>query len=430
MNNGFINQMTDFREWLIYNQAGDKMIYVLAFFVIMAMIGVFVTKKYRIPIVVAYVFLGIILSVDLISRLPFFSMEFKEWYAFTVENFGFTSHLALGFIAFTAGSELSLRTLKRLGKSIVYITILQALGAFLIVFLGVSLLGYPSYMALILGAIATATNPAATVMVFKEYRAEGLVSSMIMAVVAIGDAVALLIFSLIKPIAQIQTGEGAFRLKEVLLIPAIEIVASLALGILIGYFSQKIIVNADDKTKKILIIISTIIGAIALSMFFHLSPLITNMAVGFAYRNFARKNLGIAEYMDTMTIPIYAIFFILAGTGINFSSIASLSFLALASVFFLTRISGKIFGSCLGAFMAKSPDKVKKYVGLGLFSHSGVAIALAYTVQREFVAVPATGMLIFNILLLTAALTEVLGPFATKYAIMKAGESRELMNRD
>ncbi|MEJ6952425.1 cation:proton antiporter [Natronospora cellulosivora (SeqCode)] len=422
--NNFFNQMDEVKEWLLYHHTGDKIIYVLAFFIIMAMLGVFITKRYRIPFVIAYVFLGIFLSVDLLRRIPFLSTEFKEWYAFTVENLGFISHLALGFIAFTIGSELSIRTLKQLGKSMVYITILQAVVSFVLVALGVIALGYPLYMGLILGAIATATNPAATVMVFQEYGAEGLLSSMIMAVVAIGDAVALLIFSLARPIALMQAADaGTFQISEIFLIPAIEIFGSLALGILIGYLSQKVMLRVDDKVKKVLLIVSTIVGGVALSLFLHLSPLITNMAVGFAYRNFARRNPGIADYLDTMTIPLYAMFFILAGTEINFSRIASLSFMVLAIVFFISRLAGKYAGAYLGASLAKAPDKVKKYVGLGLFSHSGVAIALAFIVQRELVVAPDAGLLIFNILLLTAAFTEVVGPLTTKYAIIKAGES-------
>jgi len=425
MDSLYSGRMLEVKEWLLYNQAGDKIIYIIAFFTIMSLLVVFLTKKLKVPIVVGYVFLGILLSVDLIERLPFLTVEAKEWYGFTVESFDYISHLALGFIAFTIGSELSIRVLKKLGKSITYITVVQALGAFFVVAAGVYLLGYPIYMALLLGAIATATAPAATVMVLQEYRAEGLITSMILAVVAIDDALALIIFSLIEPIALIQfSGGGALHLGQVLLVPAFEIFGSIIVGLILGYFSQKLVVSIDDKTKKVLTLLATIIGGTAFSIMFHLSPLITNMAIGFAYRNFARKNLGIAEHMDTITIPLYALFFIIAGTEISFDGIASWTFFALAAVYFLTRVIGKVGGSWLGAVIAKAPEKVRKYVGLGLLPQSGVAIALAYTVQKDFINVPSVGTLIFNILLITAALTEVVGPLATKYAITKAGENR------
>ncbi|MFP4015494.1 MAG: cation:proton antiporter [Halanaerobiales bacterium] len=421
----FYENMLEVKDWLIYNQAGNKVIYIVAFFTIMSLGIVFLTKKMKVPIVVGYVFLGILLSSDLIGRLPLLSAEAKEWYAFTVENIGYISHVALGFIAFTIGSELSIRLIKKLGKSISYITILQALGAFIIVTVGVILLGYPIYIALVLGAIATATAPAATVMVLQEYRAEGIITSMILAVVAIDDALALIIFSLIQPIALIQfSGEGALNFSHIVLFPLLEIIASIAVGLLLGYISQKVVVEIDDKTKKVLTLLATILGGIALSISLHLSPLITNMAIGFAYRNFTRKNPGVAEPMDTITIPLYALFFIIAGTEIQFDGIASVSFLILAAVYFGARIIGKVGGSWLGAVIAKAPEKVRKYVGLGLLPQGGVAIALAYTVQQDFINAPEVGTLIFNILLITAAMTEVVGPLATKYAITKAGENQ------
>ncbi|MFP4661635.1 MAG: cation:proton antiporter [Halanaerobiales bacterium] len=425
MDTELIERLQTIEEWLIYNQAGNKVIYIIAFFTVMALGVVFLTKKMKVPIVVGYVFLGILLSSDLIGRLPFLSQEAKEWYGFTVANFSYISHLALGFIAFTIGSELSIRLIKKLGKSITYITVLQALGAFSIVTIGVLLLGYPVYIALLLGAIATATAPAATVMVLREYRAEGIITSMILAVVAIDDALALIIFSLIGPIALIQfSGEGTLNLSNIVMFPLLEIILSIAVGLLLGYISQKVVVEIDDKTKKVLTLLTTILGGTALSILFHLSPLITNMAIGFAYRNFTRKNPGVAEPMETITIPLYALFFIIAGTEIQFDGIASVTFLVLAAVYFIARIIGKVGGSWLGAVIAKAPEKVRKYVGLGLLPQSGVAIALAYTVQQDFINAPSVGTLIFNILLITAAMTEVVGPLATKYAITKAGENQ------
>lgn len=427
MNQQAIETLREMKEWIFFHQAGDKVIYVISIFITLAVISVFISKKYKIPIVVGYVFLGILFSVNVFERLPFLSEEQIEWYTYTVESFDYLSHLALGFIAFTIGSELSIRLIKKLGKSITYIVLIQALGAFLLVCLAILAFGQPLYLALVLGSIATATAPAATVMVLREYNAEGLLTSMILAVVAIDDALALIVFSLIKPLALIQfNGQGHLSLEHALLWPLIEIVGSILLGITIGYLSQKIIINNEEKTKKVLILVATIIIGIAFSIMFKLSPLITNMAIGFAYRNFARKNLGVGDYMDTLTIPLYAMFFILAGTEIRFSHMTSRTFIVLAAVYFLARVFGKVGGAWLGAVLANSPEKIKKYIGLGLLPQSGVAIALAYTIQKEFVSKPEVGLLVFNLLLITAALTEVVGPLATKYAIIKAGEAREL----
>lgn len=422
MESKMVEQILSYEEWFINNQVGNKEIFLISFFVVSALIIVLIAKKYNIPIVVGYVFLGILLSVEVINVIPFLSLEHKVWYAFLISSFEYLTSIALGFIAFTIGSELSLKLFKKLGKSITYIVLIQGLGAFLMVFLGVLLIGYEMYIALLLGAIASATAPAATVMVIKEYNAKGPVTSMIMAVVGLDDGLALILFSLIKPIAYNQyTGQTDFNLNQMVVTPLVEVFGSILIGLIIGYLSVTFIQNIEDKTKKILTLIATISLGISLSLLFNLSPLITNMMVGFSYRNFARKNLDIADYLDTLTVPLYAMFFILAGTEIRFS-VLNYSFIWLAIVYSTMRVIGKVGGASLAAYLANTSDNIRKYVGLGLLPQSGVAIALAYTVQQQFTKEPQLGLLIFNILLFTAALTEIFGSFATKYALTKADE--------
>jgi Kef-type K+ transport system membrane component KefB len=423
MESTLVQELQELQHWLLINQVGNKGIYLLGILTFLAFLTVILTKKIKAPIVVGYVFLGILLSTDVIQVLPFLEEVQKEWYEFTLKNLGYITDIALAFIAFTIGSELSLKLLKSLGKNITIVVFLEAVAAFSLVTLSIIALGQPIYVGLLLGAIASATAPAATVMVIKEYKAEGPLTSMIMAVVGIDDAIALTIFSFIQPIAFIQySGSGELSLINSLLYPLLEIFGSVLIGLVVGFISQKYILKVENKTKKIMTIVSTIIGGVALSILFHLSPLITNMSIGFAYRNFARKNPGIEGYMDTLTTPLYAMFFVLAGTEIQLSSIASGSFLLIAFVYILARLTGKVGGAYLGGVLTNAPDKIKKYVGLGLFPQSGVAIALAYTVQKQFASAPEVGLLVFNTLLFTAALTEVIGPLATKYALTKAGE--------
>ena len=424
-----INQLYQIEEWFLENQVSNKELYLIAFFITTALLIVLIAKKYNIPIVVGYVFLGILLSIEVINALPFLTMAQKVWYAYVINSFEYVTQLALGFIAFTIGSELSIRLFKKLGKSITYIVLIQGLGAFLLVFIGVLLIGYELYLALILGAIASATAPAATVMVIREYNAEGPVTSMIMAVVGLDDALALILFSLIKPLAYNQyTGQTNFNLNHMIFAPIIEVLGSILVGITIGYLSVKLMEGFEDKTKKILTLIATIVAGLSFAIFFEFSPLITNMTIGFAYRNFSRKNLNIADYIDTLTIPLYAMFFVLAGTEIRFS-VVNPSFILLAAIYSITRVIGKIGGTSLGAILSNSSENIKKYVGLGLLPQSGVAIALAYTVQNEFTQEPKIGLLVFNILLFTAALTEIFGSFATKYALTKADEINKSQKR-
>lgn len=184
----------EIEEWLVINNIGNQELYLISILLLFALLIVFVAKKYRVPIVVGYVFLGILLSPDVVSILPIMDHNLAETYSLLLSNLDYLTQIALAFIAFTIGSELSIKTIKRLGKSIFYIALFESLSAFIVVTGIIYLLGYPLFMALLLGAIASATAPAATVMVLKEYKAEGPLTSTIMAVVGLDDALALIIF--------------------------------------------------------------------------------------------------------------------------------------------------------------------------------------------------------------------------------------------
>jgi len=412
-------------EWLVLNNVANKELYLISLFLLFAFLVVLLAKKYRIPIVVGYVFLGILLSPDIISIFPVIDSETVNMYTFVLSNLDYVTNIALAFIAFTIGSELSIKTLKRLGKSIFSIAIMESVLAFVVVTAALYFIGRPLYMALLFGAIASATAPAATVMVLKEYNAEGPLTSTIMAVVGLDDAFALIIFSLINPIAYSQyRGEGAIKLSEIIVSPLIEIFGAIILGLFFGYITQYLLTKFNEKTRKILTIVTSITLSSAVSIFFGLSALIANMSVGFAVRNFAKKNLEISEEMDTLTVPLYAMFFIIAGTEIRFSEMGSLSFLLIAFTYLIARIIGKVGGSTLAARISGAPEAVQKFIGFGLLPQSGVAIALAYSVQKQYVQDTKVGLLIFNTLLLTAAMTEVFGPLLTKYAVIQSGEGK------
>jgi Kef-type K+ transport system membrane component KefB len=415
----------DVEEWLVLNDVANKELYLISLLLLFAFLVVLLAKKYRIPIVVGYVFLGILLSPDIISIFPVIDSEMSNMYTFVLANLDYVTNIALAFIAFTIGSELSIKTIKRLGKSIFSIAIMESVSAFVVVTAAVYFIGRPLYMALLFGAIASATAPAATVMVLKEYNSEGPLTSTIMAVVGLDDAFALIIFSLINPIAYSQyRGEGAIKLSEIIVLPLIEIFGAIILGLFFGYITQYLLTKFNEKTRKILTIVTSITLSSAVSIFFGLSALIANMSVGFAVRNFAKKNLEISEEMDTLTVPLYAMFFIIAGTEIRFSEMGSLSFLLIAFTYLIARIIGKVGGATLAARISGAPEAVQKFIGLGLLPQSGVAIALAYSVQKQYVQDAQVGLLIFNTLLLTAAMTEVFGPLLTKYAVIQSGEGK------
>jgi Kef-type K+ transport system membrane component KefB len=418
-------ELEQLQHWFHINELQTRAIYLIAFFLVLAMLAIIFSKKYSLPIVVGYVLFGIVISPDILNLIPFLESEFHSWYEFLIIKLDYITQIALAFIVFTIGSELSLRTFKRLGKSIYIITIFEALGGAIVSALAVYIIGAPIYMALLLGAIAAASAPASTIMVLKEYNAEGPLSSTLMAVVGLDNTLSLILFALISPVAMMFIGEGESLSVQLLLVPMIEISAAIIIGLVIGYLTQHYISMVDDKTKKVVAILTSVVLSSALSLVFGLSSLIANLALGFAIRNFAEKNLDISEYLDTLTIPLYAMFFIFAGAEIRFSQMGSSVFLITAFVFLVSRIIGKYGGAMLaGQFFDVSPV-VKKYIGLGLFPQGGVAIALAFSVQKQFTVVSDVSLMIFNMVILTAALTEIFGPLFTKAAVIKSGEAEK-----
>jgi len=416
-------KLNELEEWFVIESIADKEIFLITIFLLLAFFTVLLSKRFHIPVVVGYVFLGIILSPDILSLLPYINNDLKNLYTFILTNMNYITQISLAFIAFTIGSELSLKTIRRLGKSIFYIVIIQSFAAFGLVAAAVYFFGWPLYMGLLLGAIATATAPAATVMVIQEYQAEGPLTSTMMAVIGIDDAVALIVFSLISPIAFAQYKGGAeIHFGEMMIHPLIEITGAVIIGLVIGYLAQFLISGYNQKIKKLLSALLMILLSTSISIYMGFSPLIANMTVGFSVRNFAKKNLQISEYFETITIPLYALFFIIAGTEIRFSEMGSKSFFVIAAVYFIARTIGKIGVASLAAEISGAAENIKKYIGLGLLPQSGVAIALAYSVQKQYVEAPEIGLLIFNTLILTAAVTEIFGPLLTKYALLKSGE--------
>ncbi len=418
-------ELEQLQHWFHINELPTRAIYLIAFFLVLAMLAIIFSKKYSLPIVVGYVLFGIVISPDILNLIPFLESEFHNWYEFLIIKLDYITQIALAFIVFTIGSELSLRTFRRLGKSIYLITIFEALGGAIVSALAVYLIGAPIYMALLLGAIAAASAPASTIMVLKEYNAEGPLSSTLMAVVGLDNTLALILFALISPVAMMFIGEGEPLSIQLLLIPMIEISAAIIIGLGIGYLTQHYISVVDDKTKKVVAILTSVILSSALSLLFGLSSLIANLALGFAIRNFAKKNLDISEYLDTLTIPLYAMFFIFAGAEIRFSQMGSSVFLITAFVFLAARIIGKYGGAILAGQLFDVSPVVKKYIGLGLLPQGGVAIALAFSVQKQFTIVSDVSLMIFNMVILTAALTEIFGPLFTKAAVIKSGEAEK-----
>lgn len=426
----YTHNLLDIQNWMMLHHKSYKVIFILGLLLLFVFLIHTFTEKYRLPSVAGYVIIGTLFSASFVEHIPFFSVEFIEWYTYLINSFNFVTILAVSFISFTIGTSLSLKVLKKLESQFTLIILLESIGAFILVTMSMLYIGKPLYLAILLGAFATATAPAATVLILREYGVQGEFSATLLMVLALDEALALVIFSFVEPISLI-TVDPARTLNAIngFLIPATKIISAAGLGLLIGYFSQRYISFDHSKKQKVFLILLTVVGGAALSIALHLSPLIYNLFVGFAFCNFAKRHIGIADLIDTLTMPLYAIFFILAGTKIQITNIFTSSFMLIALIYTGARLIGKIGGASIGARLANAPQSVQKYIGLGLMPQIGVALDLAYVVQRDFAHITNTevdvAVIIFNIILFTSLFTEISGSAATEYALFKSGEIKE-----
>lgn len=426
----YTHNLPDIQNWMMVHHKSYKVIFILGSLLLFIFLVHTFTEKYRLPSVAGYVIIGTLFSASFVKHIPFFSTEFIEWYQYLINSFNFVTILAVSFISFTIGTSLSLKVLKKMETQFTLIILFESIGAFLLVTLSMLYIGKPLYLAILLGAFATATAPAATLLILREYGVQGEFAATLMIVLALDEALALVIFSFVEPISLI-TVDPARNLNIIngFLIPAIRVISSASLGLLIGYLSQRYISFDHSKKQKVFLILLTVVGGSALSIALHISPLIYNLFVGFAFCNFAKRHIGVADLIETLTMPLYAIFFILAGTKIQITNIFSSSFMIVAVIYTIARLVGKIGGATVGAKLAKAPDSVQKYIGFGLMPQIGVALDLAYMVQRDFAHITTTevdvAVIIFNIILFTSLFTEITGSAATEYALFKSGEIKE-----
>lgn len=414
---------------MLLNNKSNKLIYLIGILFLAAFIIKTITDKFRIPSVVGYIVLGTIFSQSVVSNLSFISKEFLAWYNYLLNTLNFITVLAVSFISFGIGTSLYIKILKQLEFELTLIVIFESIGAFVLVSGIMLLLGKQLFVAILFGTIATATAPAATVMVLKEYGIPGEFSATLMVVLALDEFLALLIFSFMEPLSYILASpELELTITNMLIVPFVRVVAAILLGLILGYISQHLMVNCDSENRKILLIIATIIGTTAAAVFFHISPLFANLTVGFVYRNVPKRRLNVSDKIDILTVPLLATFFILAGTKIDISNLFNKSFLIIAFAYTFMRALGKIGGSHLGAKLSSAPKHVEDYIGFGLIPQIGITIDLAFIIQKDFIHIQGDvaniSMLILNIILFTSIFTEIFGSLATEYALIKSDEMK------
>ena len=417
----------------------------IAALVLVGLLSTRVMKLIKMPNVTGYIIAGIIMG-PFVFGLFFNGFDFLN--AGTnanpifryVNTLSWVNSAALGFIAFSIGSSFKTSTLKSVGSRIIVITALESLFASLAVVavLATAYLIFPDKiplpLVLSLGAIAAATAPAATIMVIKQYRANGPVSKTLLPVVALDDAAALILFAVLFQIAKTIAVGSSFDPYAMFVKPLLEIIISLVIGAVLGLimsFACKFFRSRANRTGWVLFTVFAALGFYYLFKQdfmgeFELSSLLTCMAAGAIYVNLRPDSIKTFEFLDRFTTPIYMLFFILSGANLNlaiFTGDNGVIVLTVAAFYLVFRFGGKWSGAALGSTITKAEPNVKKYLGFCLVPQAGVAIGLATTAGNILATSnPEIGSMIVAVILTSTLVYELIGPIVTKTALQKAGE--------
>ena len=404
-------------------------------------------KLVNLPAVTAYLVAGILVGPYCLGQLS--SLTGLEGLGFTSipnGNGGFTSHyleafsilsdVALGFIAFSIGNEFRLSQLKKIGKQATIVGILQAVITTLLVDAALIALHFaiphilPLEAAIILGAIASATAPAATLMVVKQYKAKGPVTDMLLPVVALDDAVGLVLFAVSFGVAKALYA-GAMNPVSILVEPLLEIVLSLGVGALMGYFFHLCERFFHSRSKRLAVSVAFVMMAIAISQMkfmvggvhIHFSTLLVCMMLGTVFCNICDFSEELMDRVDRWTAPLFVVFFVTSGAELDLSVFANGWIVIIGIVYLISRSLGKYSGANLSARLSKCDDNIVKYLGITLLPQAGVALGMADMVKSsvEFadtnIATIAVSITLFAVLIY-----EIVGPALTKMALLKAGD--------
>ena len=396
--------------------------------------GLFLTRlfvKYNVPDVTCYLIAGVLVGPLVLGQIGVPGLGFRSFEF--VEKMSLISDVALGFIAFSIGNEFRLSELKRIGRQATVIAIFQALAACLavnVVLLGLHLIlgdKLPVSTCLILGAIATATAPAATMMVVNQYKAKGPLTNLLLPIVALDDAVGLIVFAISNGIAKALIS-GEINIVSILVNPIIEIVGSLGLGAILGWIFSKAEAYFNSRSKRLALAIAFVVISAGFSkMHFSLgggvsigfSSLLVCMMCGTIFCNLCDFSEGIMYKTERWTGPIYVLFFVISGAELDLRIFGDLAVVGIGMAYILSRSAGKIIGASVSAKFMKCQESIQKYLGITLLPQAGVALGMSVTVAAEF---GAEGAVVRNIVLFAVLIYEFFGPIMTKMALTAAGD--------
>jgi len=388
-------------------------------------------KLVKLPAVTAYLVAGVLIGPFVLGGL---NIEGIGITTKQIDGFGLIADLALGFIAFSMGNEFRLQQLKKIGKQATVIGVFQALVTTVVVDIALIALHFampetltiPS--AIVLGSVATATAPAATLMVVKQYKAKGPVTDVLLPVVALDDAVGLVVFAISFGIARSLNTAGVSPLA-IILEPLLEIILSLLLGFVMGLLFTFCERFFHSRSKRMAVSVTFVMMTVAISLLkfeiggIHIgfSSLLACMMLGTVFCNICDVSEELMERADRWTTPILILFFVVSGAELDLSVFTSWAVVVVGIIYIASRSFGKCYGAHISAKMTKCDPNIIKYLGITLLPQAGVALGMAI----KAIELGPDGAIVRNITLFAVLIYEIVGPFLTKMALTKAGDIKE-----
>ena len=390
-------------------------------------------KKFKLPSVTAYLVAGVLIGPYCIGGLGINGLGFATHNS--VEALAIISEVALGFIAFSIGNEFRVSDLKKTGKQALVIGVLQAVGAYFAVLAALVAVHYAIpekftvSQAITLAAIATATAPAATLMVVRQYKAKGPLTKLLLPIVALDDAVGLVVFAISFGIAQTLTS-GNLDMVSIIVNPLVEIVCSLALGALMGFILTHLEKFFNSNTNRLNLTIAFVFLTASISMLdfhigfvhIHFSSLLVCMMLGTVFCNLCPLSHDLMGASDKWTSPLFALFFVISGAELELSVFTDIAIVVVGLIYILSRCVGKYYGAFFSAKAVKCSPEICKYLGITLFPQAGVALGMCATAMQ----LGEQGGLIRNITLFAVLIYELVGPVLTRMSLTAAGEIKPI----
>lgn len=387
----------------------------LSILIFAGVVGGRIANKFGLPNVSGYIVGGLMMGPSL----------FRVIGPGEASDFNIINDIALAAIAFSIGSEFLLEDVKKMGKDVIVLTFAEVIGAVALVFIVMYyIFDQPIAFSLVIASMSAATAPAGLMLVIRELKADGPLIRTMLPVVAIDDALGIMVFGVSLSIAKILAGVGEVTLSSMLLAPLYEILGSLLLGFILGISLVYIAKKSKGRDELLIMVVGAILLATGLSNQLGVSPLLTCMMQGAVVMNMIQNSKRIFNLIGDITPPINILFFTVAGASLDLSILTQVGIIGIGYIF--ARAGGKIIGATLGAKALKLDEKIVKYLGMSLLTQGGISIGLSMVVSKEL---PQYSDSIITVILFSVLIYEILGPILAKIAIQKAGEENGALRR-